>query len=271
MARADGSVTFYFFDIDDNTLFLGTRIVLRNRNTHEERQLGTEEFAHIRHMLGEAGEWEAYERFDGTYRYFRDRQDGELEYFVNDVAEAISDSANTSWQAPSWRMFVHACTNKGPLVFITARGHSPETIRAGIKLLADAGHIPCEPNYLAIFPVSNDAVKQSILRAVPDPAERRQIEQMRDATSALKRFAIWQAVDLALEKYGAEPPHRFGMSDDDPGNIDLIVKAMCDCKTRHPDKRFFAIDTHKGEHVKLEVFPIDFPVTRELAPGEVVG
>lgn len=37
-----------------------------------------------------------------------------------------------------------------------------------------------------------------------------------------------------------------GMSDDDPGNIDLIVKAMCDCKKKYLDKRFFAIDTHKG-------------------------
>jgi len=58
------------------------------------------------------------------------------------------------------------------------------------------------------------------------------------------------------------------MSDDDPKNVDLIIKAMCDCKKTHPDKRSFVVYTHEGEHVKLEVFPIDFPVTRRTEPSE---
>lgn len=272
--RSDGSHTFYFFDIDDNTLFLKTRIVLRNKTTGEEREVGTEEFAKIRPQIGTSGEWAAFETFDGTYRNFRDLEkasDVLQQHFVKDVQHAIRDPKKTEWQAPSWDMLVHACREQRSAVFITARGHSPDTIKAGFKVLVKAGYLPTEPNYLAIYPVSNPTARQQILDYIPNDAERKQVERMHDPTSALKRFAIWQAVDMALEKYGKKPPHRFGMSDDDPGNIDLIVKAMCDCKKRYPDKRFFAIDTHKGQHVKLEVFPINYPVTQELEPGEVVG
>jgi len=62
------------------------------------------------------------------------------------------------------------------------------------------------------------------------------------------------------------------MSDDDPKNVDLIIKAMCDCKKKYLDKRFFVIDTHEGEKVKLEVFPVDYPVTgrSEVDPEELV-
>ena len=69
------------------------------------------------------------------------------------------------------------------------------------------------------------------------------------------------AVDLAVERYGADHPHRFGMSDDDPQNVVLAISAMRDCKLRHPDKRFFVINTNRDEFVKLEIFDMDDPVT----------
>jgi hypothetical protein len=50
------------------------------------------------------------------------------------------------------------------------------------------------------------------------------------------------------------------MSDDDPQNVSLIIRAMSECKQKYADKRFFVINTHMNEEVKLEVFPIDTPV-----------
>ncbi len=61
------------------------------------------------------------------------------------------------------------------------------------------------------------------------------------------------------------------MSDDDPENVDLINKAMCECKKKYLDKRFFVINMHKGEQVKLEVFPVDYPVTRKADTDESIG
>jgi len=36
---------------------------------------------------------------------------------------------------------------------------------------------------------------------------------------------------------------------------------MVECKKKYLDKRFFVINTPRGENVKLEVLPVDFPVT----------
>lgn len=276
-AREDGSVTFYFFDFDDNTMFLDTQVGLRDRRTGTEVLVSTHAFAQIRQFLGRPGEWEHHELYEGSYRFFRDKdpdaaQGDDTEYFVQDIRHAIIHKDEMLWQAPSWTMFVHACAAGRPLSIITARGHSDATIKAGVRALVDAGLLPREPNYLAIHAVSNPDSRQRILDGIADPQERAAVLEQPDPTSALKRHAIHQTVELALATYGPDKPHRFGMSDDDPGNIDLIVRAMAECKEKHPDKRFFAINTHTGRHVKLEVYPIHFAVTREtFEPGDVIA
>ena len=267
--REDGSWTFYFFDFDDNTMFLDTKVGLRNTHNGNEKLIGTHEFAAIRQFLGVPGVWEDYEIYEETYRFFRDktaaaRAEDPVEYFVQDILEAIKDKENKLWQAPSWDMFVHACTHQRPVSIITARGHSQHTIKAGVKALVDSGLLSQEPNYLSIYAVSNEESRKSILDSITNPEELEAVRQMKDPTSDLKRHAIRQTVDQALKDYGHDKPHRFGMSDDDPSNIDLIVKAMAECKHKHEDKRFFAINTHHGHHVKLEVYPIDVAVTKEI-------
>lgn len=266
-ARDDGSWTFYLLDFDDNTMFLDTKVALKNTVTGKEKLIGTHEFAAVRQQLGDRGFWQDYEIYEETYRFFRDRvrsgaDDNAEEYFVADIKDALANKDPSDWQAPSWSMFVHACNNGRPLSIITARGHSAKTIKAGVRVLYDEGFIEREPNYLSIYAVSNDDSRAQILAEIPTQDEREAVEKLKDATSALKRYAIHQTVAKGLVDYGPEPPHRFGMSDDDPGNIDLIVKAMAETKARYPDKRFFAINTHSGRHVKLEVYPIDFPVTQ---------
>jgi hypothetical protein len=85
---------------------------------------------------------------------------------------------------------------------------------------------------------------------------------------SVKKMAIRDAVAKGLQQYGAAPPHRFGMSDDDPNNVTLAISAMRDCKVQHPDKRFFVINTNQQEFVKLEIFPMAHPVTaRESGIG----
>jgi hypothetical protein len=260
MAPKSDGVSFYFFDFDDNVMFLKTRIFIRNKETKELCGVTTKEFAKIQPELGKEGKWEQYEKFDGTYRYFRDiptdeLQPGQKQYFVEDVEEAL-ESGDQSWQAPSWNLFVYACNKQRPVSIVTARGHSPETIKTGVRVLLKKGYIQQEPNYLTVFPVGNDDV---LYRELCPELSR--VAAREKKTPELKRIAIRKSVDKAIEQYGSEPEHRFGMSDDDPQNVDLIIKAMCDCKNKYMDKRFFVIGTHAGENVKLEVFPVDFPVT----------
>ncbi len=263
MAQDSDGISFYFFDFDDNIMFLSTPIFVQNTVTDEIRELSTGEFANVHPVLGQPGEWQDWRMFDGSFKNFRDipeaeLQPGEKQYFVRDVEAAIA-SGDDSWQAPAWRLFVHACDRQRPVSIVTARGHSPDTLQAGVQVLVDHGLIPREPNYHTVFPVGNDDVR---IDQLDDP-------ELKVTTPALKKRAIMKTVDLAMERFGAEPEHRFGMSDDDPKNVQLIISAMCECKKQYLDKRFFVINTHLGEKVKLEVFPVDFPVTGK--PGQVLS
>ncbi len=265
MTRDNQSVSFYFFDIDDNSLFLKTPILVRHRETGDERALSTGAFATVREQLGKEGEWAPFEIYDRSFHRFRDLEDDEAEtgrtqHFVEDIERALACPPET-WQAPSWPLLVHACEAQRPVALITARGHRRETVKAGMRLLVERGMLAKEPNYLAIYCVSNPEIEAELLGHLEDDLARDRILALLDRTSALKYLAVQRAVEQALERYGEAPPHRFGMSDDDPGNVDLIIRAMAACKVKYPDKRFFVINTCLGQQVKLEVFPMDHPVT----------
>ncbi len=254
-------VSFYFFDFDDNIMFLATSIYILNTETEKTEPVSTREFAKIHPLLGQPGKWEDYALFDGSYCSFRDIPEeasraGRKQYFVEDIEKAV-ESDDQSWRGPSWDLFVYACEKRRPISIVTARGHDPETMKAGMRVLVDKGLIPREPNYLTIFPVGNDRVRREQL---DDP-------NLQKTTPGLKKIAIKKSVQRALERYGSEPEHCFGMSDDDPQNVSLIIRAMCECKKEHLDKRFFVINTRMGENVKLEVFPADYPVTRKPEGG----
>lgn len=232
--------SFYFFDIDENILHLPTRVHLLNTMTGEERPMRQHEYEEIKAYLGAPGLWEDWADPPArAYREFADGQDrnGE-EYLLRDVRRAL-DTAN--WRGPSWKIFKYAVLKRRPIAIITARQHSRETIKAGIKLLVDAGHLPEEPDYLAIYPVSNPYVREELGTHL--------------TTAALKREAIHQCVAIGLERYGRQLPHSFGMSDDDLKNVDLITSAMLQSKLDYPEKRFFVISTNRRRHVKMEILP----------------
>lgn len=252
MAENDGSVSFYFFDLDDNLFFLPTKLYLWNAEQQLERAISSGEYA-ANHSRFEGTltvqEWAVRPEF--TYRDFRDAPGvgPNDQQFSKDLLEAVSMPA---WQGPSWALLEHAAKNQRPVVFISARGHSPETIEAGFKLLAERGLLAAPLSILATYTCSNPAIRDEL--GVTDPSM---------SVAAVKKLAIKAAVEKALEKHGIEPPHRFGMSDDDPNNVVLAINAMRDCKEKYPDKRFFVINTNRDHYVKLEVFPMLHPVTAD--------
>lgn len=117
-------------------------------------------------------------------------------------------------------------------------------------MLVKRGHLAAVPPILGIYTVSNPAVRKRLKATAKELT-----------VPLIKKKAIQDAVQKALARYGAKPPHRFGMSDDDPNNVVLAISAMRDCKLKFPDKRFFVINTNHEDYVKLEVFPMAHPVT----------
>jgi hypothetical protein len=244
--------SFYFFDFDDNIAFLTTPMVLFHRQTGEEKWVSTEEYARIQGVLGKPGPWLDYEmRFDdksGSFRFFRDHHEDELrrlglkdQVFIQDVAQALGFD-HLNWQGPSWQCFHHACFHGRPMSLITARGHSPETIRQGIQLFVDRGHLPSEPNFLAIYPVHHPEVRKELGDV-----------EFASAPWQLKQKALRASVFKALQKYGEDLPHKFGVSDDDPKNIDFIRDELFKLKAEVPQMRFFLFQTTGRQLVREEV------------------
>lgn len=249
---AQGGRSFYFFDFDDNVAFLTTPMFLFHKETGAEIEISSREFAQFSASIGKGGVYADYvleaNASTGSFRCFRDKDIsmlgrllGRKQMFVKDLGVALG-LPDVQWKGPSWSCFYHAVFNGRPLALITARGHHPRTIEQGISLWVKEGHLPIEPNYLAIYPVSHPDVKRSL--ALPDS----------DSIPHLKQKALRASVRRALEVYGDNPHHRFGMSDDDPRNIEWIIQEMRELKREYPRLSFFIIQTHGEQMTKLEVF-----------------
>lgn len=247
-----GGRSFYFFDFDDNILFLATQILIFHKQSGAPLPLTSGEWALNHHAIGQHGAYKDYEiRFDdhtGSYQNFRDHEAEQLERrglsrqpFVEDVASALLGT-DAEWKGPSWECFYHASFNQRPVSLITARGHHPETIKEGIRELVARGILPLEPNYLSVFPVSHPEIRQHLGD-----------EKGTLSIAELKQRAIRASVERAIEVYGDSPHHRFGMSDDDPKNIQLIRDEMTRLKSERPKMSFFIIETQHGSFTKKEI------------------
>lgn len=261
--HARGGRSFYFFDFDDNVAFLSTPAFVFHRETGRPLQMSSREFAEHSAHIGRRGPYQDYTiRYDdqhGTFRCFRDvnirwfeKVLGRRQPFIEDMARALG-YPEFHWQGPSWSCFKHAVFNHRPVSVITARGHSPDTFKEGIRLLVKEKHLVREPNYLSLFPVSHPGTKASL--GLPPES----------TIARLKQVAIRESVKEAFRLYGLNPHHRFGMSDDDPENVRLIMEEMVRLKAEYPENSFFVVETHRGQFIKREVFA-DYTVDQILLP-----
>ncbi len=239
-----GGRSFYFFDLDDNVFYLSTPIYLFHKETQEELIISSGELAQLNETIGHSGVLKDYafnfHDHTGTFRRFRDVTESTLQPFIQDLQDAIQKSQE--WKGPSWECFYHAAFNQRPMSLITARGHHPDTIKLGIREFVKSGHLPAIPNFLSVYPVSHPETRDKLSGgAVLTTAE-------------LKLRAVIESVEAAMDAYGYNPHHRFGMSDDDPKNLEMIYKAMLILKNKYPENSFFVIHTKDSECVKEEVF-----------------
>lgn len=247
-----GGRSFYFFDFDDNIAFLTTPLILFHKESKLELLISSGDFAQYHSTIGVSGVYADYHidycDMTGTFRNFRDvhledleKMEGKKQVFVQDVMVALG-MPDVEWKGPSWECFYHAAFNQRPVSVITARGHHPETLKEGIRVFVQKKLLPIEPNYLSVFPVSHKETRISL----GDP-------EFREGTAELKQRAIRMSVEQAIQTYGYSPHHRFGMSDDDPKNIELIAEEMTRLKARYPEMSFFMIETQHGNFIKHEI------------------
>lgn len=248
-----GGRSFYFFDLDDNVFFLATHIYLFHKKTKKEISVSTGEFAQINSHIGKSGNYIDYElNFcpeTGSFRRFRDWSESRLKMlsqksqpFLEDIAEALG-KPDFFWKGPSWVFFFHAVFNHRPISLITSRGHSPHTLINGFEELRKKGHLPYSPNYLGLYPLSHPEIRSQLGD-----------HNFTDSIPVLKKKAIIASVESAMENYGKNVNHRFGMSEDDEKNIELIIEAMKELKLKYPENSFYVIDARTDVLMKEEVF-----------------
>jgi hypothetical protein len=125
---------YYAFDWDDNIMFMPTQIMVLS-DKDEEVGMSTEEFAEHRHQIGV----EPF-NFKGTtivgysskpYINFTDNKKSNNRFILDSMIAPLG---------PSWNDFVE-CINGGSIFsIITARGHSPETLKDAVGKLIKKNH-----------------------------------------------------------------------------------------------------------------------------------
>lgn len=250
-----GGKSFYFFDLDENVFHVESAHYVFHKNTGEKKEIPGRVFWEEIETIGRKGFLKDYEvrpdDMSGSFQRFRDKPDLPVNQqpFIEDLEKALGVG---DWMGPSWNEFHHAVANQRSVAVITARGHHPETIKAGISLFAQKKILEGEPNYLSVLPVSHPEVQTTLGGgSVPE----------------LKRKALRHVVEKAFEIYGYNDYHRFGMSDDDPKNVKKIIEEFTVLKKDYPKVSFFVIETTKGRSNKWEVFS-DHAEKQVLAQGE---
>lgn len=110
----------YVFDWDDNILRMPTKVNMeKNENGNwVPVKVSTEEFAHFRSDPN-------YRTTSNSFADFTSNKP-----FLIDAEKAIHSGSF----APSYKKFIEALTHANPFAINTARGHSPNTLKEGVKL-----------------------------------------------------------------------------------------------------------------------------------------
>jgi hypothetical protein len=123
---------YYAFDWDDNIMFMPTKIILKTEDG-SEIGMGTEDFAEHRVDIGKNPfEYKGETIVGFAENPFRN-------FGVSGDKKFIIDSL-LSKTGPAWDDFVE-CINGGSIFsIITARGHSPETLKQSVKNLIEVNY-----------------------------------------------------------------------------------------------------------------------------------
>ena len=251
-----GGKSFYFFDLDENVFHVESAHYVFNKSTGERKEVPGKLFWEEIDHIGKKGILKDFEirpddHIAGSFQRFRDveGQPHHQQPFIEDLERALDSG---EFKGPSWNEFHHAVTNQRSMAVITARGHHPETIKAGIEQFTKRKILDGTPNYLSVLPVSHPDIQKTLGGGtVPE----------------LKRKALRYVVEEAFKLYGYNDYHRFGMSDDDPKNVQKIIEEFTRLKKDYPKVSFFVIETTRGRSNKWEVFA-DYAEKQALAQGE---
>lgn len=257
----------YTYDWDDNILRMPTKVSIEKNENGKwvPIKVSTEEFAHLRSDP-------QYRITPNSFVDFTDNQS-----FLVDAEKAIHNGSF----APSYEKFIKSLINAEHFAINTARGHSPETLKKGVKLLIkmvlsdDEKRMMFEnikkellPNltkglnfnqmidlYLdergEFYPVSSEEFGKEFGLEVKGGASNPEHAKKVALEDKLKNFLNDPKTKNAIKK-GVEVS--FGFSDDDKKNVKAAEDFFRhELSIMYPEVRFVIYDTSEGGNKKIVI------------------
>jgi hypothetical protein len=269
-AVAERDLKYYIFDWDNNILHMPTRIHLERRQpdgTWAPQAVTTAAFSVLRqdreNYRPPDGDWEK------AFVEFRDFEDETESRFLRDTREAIRRVlAGEEKPAPSFQRFRRVLSEGRLFAIVTARGHRPSSLRAGVENFIAAvlgaeergqmltnlrGYLECfRPGHGLCTDADVLAYYLDCCRyhAVTSPHFRAQLRREgRDTENpeARKQFAILDFVDHVIRitrSIGLSRPVSVGFSDDDLSNVKAVEAYIhAELARAFPGVKFVVYDT----------------------------
>jgi hypothetical protein len=265
--KEEKNIRMYVFDWDDNILRMPTEVKMEKNENGKwvPLRVSTEDFAHF--------------RTDPNYRTtpdsFSDFTNNEA--FLIDAKKAIN---NKSF-APSYKKFIESLIYANPFAINTARGHSPNTLKEGVKLfiqtvLSDDEKMMMINNikkelpqslvkglnnkqlidlYLdemgEFYPVTSeefgDRFGLNVKGGASNPENSKKV--------AIAHFVekVFKNVEKLIQS-GEYTKVSFGFSDDDVRNVKATVELLEDELSKmYPEIHFVIYDTSDGGNKKIVI------------------
>lgn len=257
----------YTYDWDDNILRMPTKVSIEKNENGKwvPIKVSTEEFAHLRSDP-------QYRITPNSFVDFTNNQS-----FLADAEKAIHNGSF----APSYEKFIKSLINAEHFAINTARGHSPETLKKGVKLLIkmvlsdDEKRMMFEnikkellPNLTKglnfnqmidlfldergeFYPVSSEEFGKEFGLEVKGGASNPEHAKKVALEDKLKNFLNDPKTKNAIKK-GIEVS--FGFSDDDKKNVKAAEDFFRhELSIMYPEVRFVIYDTSEGGNKKIVI------------------
>ncbi|MEX2605843.1 MAG: hypothetical protein WD708_00720 [Kiritimatiellia bacterium] len=274
LAVAELPFKYYIFDWDNNILHMPTRIHLEKRRPDggwEPIAVSTSFYAVVRNdqenYRPPGGDWEQ------AFREFRDFEEETESMFLRHTREALEPViAGERKPGPSFRQFRKALIEGRLFAIVTARGHRADTIRAGVgyfithvlkaeeraRMMANLrGYRAAyeqDEGYLTDEEVLSLYLDLCRYHAVTSPDFRAHMGRKEpgvDIQEEAKQFAIMdfmRHVFRIVRKSGVDKPISVGFSDDDPRNVQAVMRFIeQELHREFPQVKFVVYDTSEAD------------------------
>ena len=265
--KEEKNLRMYVFDWDDNILRMPTEVKMEKNENGKwvPLRVSTEDFAHF--------------RTDPNYRTtpdsFSDFTNNEA--FLIDAKKAIN---NKSF-APSYKKFIESLIYANPFAINTARGHSPNTLKDGVKLFIQM--VLSDDEKMMMINNIKKELPQSLVKGLNDKqlidlyldemgefypvtseefGDRFGLNVKGGASNPenSKKVAIAHFVEKVFKNVekliqsGEYTKVSFGFSDDDVRNVKATVELLEDELSKmYPEIHFVIYDTSDGGNKKIVI------------------